>query len=71
MAEIATFIWSWLERGYNLAIGHAKTIWNETKAIFKMAMDALGSVSSRFQACVSYSQETSWKKEYSAKVEVC
>ena len=55
MAETINFIWSWLESGYNLATGNAKSTWNETKVIFKMAIDALTSISKNFQGYISYS----------------
>ena len=71
MAEIFSPIWSWLVRGYNLAVNAAKWIWAETKAILKMAMDALTSFSKQFQAYFSYSREESWKEENGAGVKVC
>ena len=71
MAEMFNIIWSWLEIGYSLASIDEKLIWNETKAIFKMATDALRSISNKFQSLVSYSQEKSWKEENGAVVKVC
>ena len=71
MAGIVNFIWSWLERGYNLAVKVAKWIWAETKAIFRMAMDALKSIGNRFRAYFSYSRERSWIEENGCRVEVC
>ena len=63
------FIWGWLESGYNLAIGHAKFIWNETKAIFKMATDALESICQNFEGRVSVTREITWRDD--SGVEVC
>ena len=71
MAELVAFIWSWLERGFISAHKDNKSIWAETKAILKMAMDALTSFSKQFQAYFSYSREESWKEENGAGVKVC
>ena len=71
MAGIVNFIWSWLERGYNLAVKVAKWIWAETKAIFRMAMDALKSIGNIFRGFFSYSRERSWSEENGCRVEVC
>lgn len=71
MAEIFNLVWSWLESGFNLAVGNAKTIWAEIKAIFKMAMDALTSICNNFQAYFSYSKELSWVEGHGSGVEVC
>lgn len=71
MAGIFNFIWSWLESGYNLAMNGTKWIWAETKAIFKMAMDALKSIGEKFQVFFSYSRERSWEGKNGAGAEVC
>lgn len=71
MAEIVNFVWSWLESGYNRAMDSTKWIWAETKAIFKMAMDALKSFGKKFQAYFSYSRERSWEGKNGASAEVC
>lgn len=71
MAEIVNFVWSWLESGYNRAMGRTKLIWAETKAIFKMAMDALKSMGKTFQAYMSYSRERVWEGKNGAGAEVC
>ncbi|XP_066018405.1 uncharacterized protein [Pocillopora verrucosa] len=69
MAAILNFMSSWLESGYNLAAKYSKWIWAETKAIFRMAMDALKSISNRIRAYFSYSRERSWIEENGCRVE--
>ena len=71
MEEIVNLIWGWLQKGYDYATDSAKSIWNETMVIFKMAMEALGSIISKFQLFVSYSQKTSWREEGGLRAEVC
>ena len=71
MAAILNFMWSWLESGYNLAAKYAKWIWAETKAIFRMAMDALKAIGNIFRGFFSYSRERSWSEENGYRVEVC
>ena len=71
MAEIVNFIWSWLVRGFNLAVNAIKHIWAETKAIFKMSMDVLALTMKNFQAYCSYSRERTWREENGTAVEVC
>ena len=71
MVGILDFIWSWLERGYNLATDNTRSIWNEAKVIFKMAVDTFTSICKNFQAYIAYCREKSWKKEDGSVVEVC
>ena len=71
MAAILNFMGSWLESGLNLAAKYAKWIWAETKAIFRMAMDALKSISNRIRAYFYYTRERSWIEENGCRVEVC
>ena len=71
MAEMFSAIWSWLKRGYNLAVNSTKWIWAGIMEIFEKAMDAFKSITTEFQAFFSYSSKRSWREEDGAVVKVC